>query len=584
VRALALCLPLLAVTCLPLLARADSAFDAQRLHISPARSTGFIGVRSARTAGRRAYNASLWLETLADPLVLTDANGKKFASVVDNRLDLHFLFAYGLTDWLELGLDVPLILAQTGDEVVGADFPGDDAKAGIGPIRLVPRAELVSQRDDDTGFGLGLFVDVSLPTGKQSDFRSDGLKVEPGLALEYAWSHLRLAANGGYIVREQSRLGLLEHDDAVSAGAAAEVIVGGGFSLVPEFDYEHGIDAEQGYQSHRGRDFVGVARYLLKERLLFELGGGKGIKPHTTTPDWRFFGGISWVSKGKVRDGDGDGLPDDRDACSTEPEDRDGVDDGDGCPDPDNDGDGVPDARDGANGACANEPEDRDGFADDDGCPEPDDDRDGVADSHDGCRAEPEDHDGFADDDGCPELDNDRDGIPDTSDGSADARGFGICRDSAEDRDGVVDDDGCPEPEGPPQVAPVPVLAEAPAPTCTRVEFPENIPFMASKASPTPAGRKLVRALARRLKASPDVKSIRIEGHADEHGDALFNQSLSQRRALTVRETFVRLGVPQHMEVQGFGEDRPLSTNDSEEGRAQNRRAQVVVVDQAGCQ
>ena len=388
--ALVLCL----VGCLPMLAHADGAFDAQRLHITPGRATGFIGVRSARTAGRRAYNASLWLETLADPLVLTDTNGKTFASVVDDRLDLHFLFAYGFTDWLEVGLDVPIILAQTGDEVGGANFPGDDAKAGLGPIRIVPRAELVSQRADGTGFGLGLFVDLSLPTGKQADFRSDGLKVEPGLALEYAWPHLRLAANGGYIAREQSRLGLLEHDDAITAGAAAEVIVGGGFSLLPEFDYEHGIDAESGYQAHRGRDLLGVARYLLKERLLFELGGGKGIKPHTTTPDWRFFGGISWVSKGKPRDRDGDGLADERDACSSEPEDRDGVNDGDGCPDPDNDQDGVPDARDGANGACANEPEDRDGFADADGCPEPDDDRDGVADTHDGCRAEPEDHDG----------------------------------------------------------------------------------------------------------------------------------------------------------------------------------------------
>ena len=165
--------------CLPTLARADG-FDAQRLHIAPDRATGFIAVRSARTAGKRAYNVSLWVETLADPLVLTDTNGKQFASVVDNRLDLHFLFAYGFTDWLELGLDVPVTLAQTGDEVSGADFPGDDAKAALGPVRLVPRAELVQQRDDDTGFGLGLYVDLSLPSGEQKDFRSDGLKVEPG--------------------------------------------------------------------------------------------------------------------------------------------------------------------------------------------------------------------------------------------------------------------------------------------------------------------------------------------------------------------------------------------------------------------
>ena len=71
------------------------------------------------------------------------------------------------------------------------------------------------------------------------------------------------------------------------------------------------------------------------------------------------------------KDSDGDGIPDDEDKCPNEPEDKDGFQDDDGCPDPDNDGDGIPDAQD----KCPNEPEDKDGFQDADGCPDPDNDR-----------------------------------------------------------------------------------------------------------------------------------------------------------------------------------------------------------------
>lgn len=68
----------------------------------------------------------------------------------------------------------------------------------------------------------------------------------------------------------------------------------------------------------------------------------------------------------KVQDRDGDGIPDDVDQCPNEPEDKDGFQDDDGCPDPDNDGDGIPDAVD----KCPNEPETVNGFQDDDGCPD----------------------------------------------------------------------------------------------------------------------------------------------------------------------------------------------------------------------
>ncbi len=65
-------------------------------------------------------------------------------------------------------------------------------------------------------------------------------------------------------------------------------------------------------------------------------------------------------------DPDGDGITGDADLCPDQPEDKDGFQDADGCPDPDNDGDGIDDAHD----ACPNEPETVNGWQDEDGCPD----------------------------------------------------------------------------------------------------------------------------------------------------------------------------------------------------------------------
>jgi outer membrane protein OmpA-like peptidoglycan-associated protein len=155
------------------------------------------------------------------------------------------------------------------------------------------------------------------------------------------------------------------------------------------------------------------------------VGGGGGLNDETGTPDARVFASLGWnrrwgrdradpAAEGSAGDGaraasdahrdrDGDGYVDAVDRCPDQPEDRDGFEDDDGCPDVDNDGDGITDAFD----QCPMEPEDRDGFADADGCPDEDNDGDGLADARDACPDDPEDPDGDRDDDGCPDVDGD---------------------------------------------------------------------------------------------------------------------------------------------------------------------------------
>ena len=108
------------------------------------------------------------------------------------------------------------------------------------------------------------------------------------------------------------------------------------------------------------------------------------------------YAGFTWFF-GSV-DADGDGILDADDACPDTPEDFDGFQDGDGCPDPDNDGDGIPDSAD----RCPGSPEDLDGFQDDDGCPDPDNDGDGVADAADACPGTPAGV--TVDEKGCPKA------------------------------------------------------------------------------------------------------------------------------------------------------------------------------------
>ena len=131
---------------------------------------------------------------------------------------------------------------------------------------------------------------------------------------------------------------------------------------------------------------------------------------------------------------DGDGIHNDKDACPDIPEDFDGYEDVDGCPDPDNDGDGILDVDD----KCPLDPEDKDNFEDEDGCPDLDNDKDTILDVDDKCPLEPEDKDGFEDEDGCPDPDNDGDGVLDPVD---------QCPDELEDKDGFADEDGCPDPD-----------------------------------------------------------------------------------------------------------------------------------------
>ncbi|MFO7653443.1 MAG: OmpA family protein [Candidatus Krumholzibacteriia bacterium] len=259
-------------------------------------------------------------------------------------------------------------------------------------------------------------------------------------------------------------------------------------------------------------------------------------------------------------DRDGDGIPDRYDGCPDEPEDFDGFEDSDGCPDPDNDGDGIPDVDD----ECPDQPEDFDGFEDEDGCPDFDNDGDGILDVNDACPDEPEDFDGFEDEDGCPDLDNDGDGVPDTED---------LCPDT---RPGVtVGPDGCPETEVTAPAAPRPPLV----PDVGGGLVLEGVQFVSGSAQLTPESISVLTRVADSLHERPELR-IEVRGHTDSTGGAEINRDLSHKRASAVRDVLVQLGIaPRRLVAVGYGEDYPIASNETREGRAQNRRVELHRID-----
>jgi len=216
----------------------------------------------------------------------------------------------------------------------------------------------------------------------------------------------------------------------------------------------------------------------------------------------------------------------------------------------DRDGDGVPDDVD----QCPDVPEDRDGFQDEDGCPDYDNDRDGVYDTQDECPNEAEDRDGFQDMDGCPDYDNDKDGIPDNSDN---------CPNHPETVNGFKDQDGCPD-EQPKEIKQKLVL--------------HGVNFKTASAELLEESYYVLEKVFNNLEAFPHVK-VEIAGHTDSQGNDEYNKTLSHDRAKAVMNYLVLRGIDQdRLVARGYGETQPVADNATPEGRAKNRRVELVPI------
>ena len=229
-------------------------------------------------------------------------------------------------------------------------------------------------------------------------------------------------------------------------------------------------------------------------------------------------------------DTDGDGLKDSDDLC---PEVA-GPKENQGCPDTDNDG--IFDYLD----ACPTEA----GPEENRGCPWPDTDGDGLLDKDDKCPYNA----GPPENDGCPYTDTDGDGVIDKNDDCVNTPG-------------PVENKGCPEVDKE-------ILKKA---------F-DNLQFETAKAKILESSFESLNELADYLIENPDFR-LKIAGHTDSQGAAQNNLILSKKRAEAVRDFLNQRGVEMdRMIVQYFGEEQPVATNDTPEGRQKNRRVEMDVI------
>lgn len=327
------------------------------------------------------------------------------------------------------------------------------------------------------------------------------------------------------------------------------------------------ITAEQGLPNYGGDETSEVGAGTLNGGIGFNIWFTEniGINVQSTykhafedygMPHFQHLAGVTFKFGGT--DTDGDGIYDDEDACPETP----GLIEFNGCPD--SDGDGIEDQKD----ACPNEA----GLAEFMGCP--DTDGDGIADKDDACPKTP----GLKSLKGCPDADGD--GITDKDDKCPNVAGpiaNGGCPWPDTDGDGVLDkDDQCVNVYG--------TKANKGCPEVTDVvqkqlnDYAKTILFDTGKASIKEQSQEVLENIIEILKEYPTAK-FTIDGHTDSVGSESKNQTLSEARALSVKDYLTSHGIEEfRLSAKGYGESKPIDSNKTRAGRANNRRVEINLV------
>jgi len=548
-RRAAFCSALIALTANAQTATTPLILDLERIDLDPS-ALGSLLVSTGKTLPVGEFRLGLAPVYEHRPLVAV-LDGQDASVIVRNRLSTQLFGAFGITPDIELGLQVPLISYQGGEntDALGLTRP---ASAGLGTPRISGRIHVLDE--DRQLVDLAGELAVGVPIGSKSALGGDG----------YASFMPRVSAGrqlGDFRASTQLSV-LLRHIQAVGA---------------ERFGSHFGIDGSIAYSIERfrpelivrafvpftqlptGYEVLASGRYQITERFEAFALAGPGFGHLIGVPSFRAMAGIAYgeiapplapsrCKAGQAHlpeqcpdlDDDGDGIPNRDDRCPLEK----GLAQYHGCPEPDRDHDGVPDSVD----RCPDEP----GPKDRQGCPIHDRDGDGVEDEVDRCPDQP----GPAENHGCPIADRDGDGVPDDVD-------------NCPDEPGPASNHGCPDK----QKQLIVITPEQ------LVIIKDKVHFAIGTATIEQTSHPLLEQVAKIINAHPNILSVRIEGHTDDRGGAKYNLKLSQDRANSVRDFLISKGVARdRLEAKGYGLTRPLDTNSTKEGRAKNRRVEFNIV------
>ena len=495
---------------------ASAAFAAPTLRPVPG-GGGQLTVEDAKTVGHLVLRPGLQVEHGQ----VSEAGGTLSTT--------HLLGAMGLGDRVQIGLDVPIHVVA-GDSVAG-------------DLRIVPKARLFRHGDISGAMSLG----VGVPTAEGDG--QDRLTLDPTMVLAADAGALEMAFNTGYRWMPGG------HNDAFTYGVGASVpLWRDEVQVLLEGRGERPADGRQA----AGLEALGGVRLRVADLSLTGGGGGGGGGGRSTS-DWRVLGAVGWRWE-----------------------------------DQDLDNDGVVDAFD----QCPGKREDLDGFADHDGCPDLDNDHDTIADRYDQCPDTPETRNGYLDRDGCPDAaqaqrsaprggDAQRSPAPPTTPPAAATANWSDKQTTLSVYQTNSGQAGRVEVRG---EARGEARAQALAGSATdaeadgvrlvhgRIDTARAIGFVGRTTALTPEGRGVVAGVAGFLVSHPELARLRVCGHTASTGDAARNLDLSRRRAATVLRALVDAGVaPARLIAVGRGDEQPLESNRTAEGRARNHRVEILV-------
>lgn len=330
-------------------------------HAGPQR---FAAVGSAETVAQRQIGFGLVGSYLSRPIVINGpspggAGSDQFA--IDNQVNANFLFAYGVTDRLQLDFGLPITLVQDGAGISPLTGGGSLRDTAVRDLRfgfayaLVPRERTDLQKAADEGgpgksFAVVTRFTTSAPIGDNSDFAGERTAVfAPSIAADYRLWRLFFGADVGGRIRPPTEFA------GSRVGTQLTTAAGAGFEILPRellsvflegrayinFAEQHTTQQSAfGITSRPNGETIIPAEWTLGVRSapfvggdVSFFGGGGGPLPITTpgpitVPRFRFILGVTYAPMN--RDSDGDGVPDRIDRCPTQAGERSG--ERPGCP------------------------------------------------------------------------------------------------------------------------------------------------------------------------------------------------------------------------------------------------------------
>ena len=461
------------------------------------------------------------------------ANDRMAASVpnpVQDQITTYLTAGLELMERMSFAVTLPVVAYQHGSNPCSGRTPSCES---VDVNHVVPSdvrvdARVIAYRSDNRRFHLGAALNVWVPSGDSISFTTDDTMGAAGQVLaEYDFGAFALTGNtglhfrpnrglnklrvgsewiwavGGFIPMRDGaiRLGgeLFGSTGIVNAGTAANAPDGATFLTKGNTpigwmgEVRLALDKKRaGWAGFAGGTRMSVGYGAPDIRILASIGYAFPIRDtNPKAPPPRFAGDA--MAEPEYSDRDGDGIPDDIDACPDEPEDGRGPFPNDGCPAPDE--------------------------------PVVDTDNDGIPDSEDACPKEP----GVANPD--PKL------------------------------------HGCPQfirrVEG-----------------STEIQILKRVEFKTNSTELLPQSFPILDEVYALLSVNPDIIKVNVEGHTDNRGGRPLNIRLSQGRSESVMKYLVNKGIDaSRLSARGYAFDRPIDTNETDEGRQRNRRVEFHITE-----